>query len=60
MDRIDEDEVDLILVPAAIAIMEFRAYLDSLGVKPCEQLRVLRERLPIARQIAACCEPTLH
>jgi hypothetical protein len=60
MDRIDEDEVDLILVPAAIAIMEFNAYLEELGVSPSERLRVLMERLPVARQIACQCEQTLH
>ncbi len=52
----DLDEVDLILIPVSAAVTKLRAYLDRLGITPGQQLLVIRERLPIARQILAECE----
>ena len=50
------DEVDLILIPVSAAVTRLRTYLDRLGITPGQQLLVIRERLPIARQILAECE----
>jgi len=46
----DLDEVDAMLVPAVHALRELRAYLDSLGVTPGQQCKVISERWPYARQ----------
>ncbi len=50
------DEVDLILIPVSAAVTKLLTFLDRLGIAPGQQLLVIRERLPIARQILAECE----
>lgn len=56
----DIDEVDLVLIPAADAIRKFNALCEAHGLTPRQRLAVLRERLPIARQIIADTDPALH
>lgn len=60
MTERDVDEVDLILLPAARALMEFRLFMEQLGLSPRQQLTVLRERLPIARAIIHTGNDTRH
>ena len=60
MDERDVDEVDLILIPAARALIEFREFMEALGLSPRQQLHVLRERLPIARAIIHQGNDTRH
>lgn len=47
----DLDEVDVILIPAAESLAQFHALMRKLGVSPRQMLAVLRDRLPVARQI---------
>lgn len=60
MTERDVDEVDLILIPAARALIEFRLFMEQLGLSPKHQLQVLRERLPIARAIIHQGNDTRH
>lgn len=56
----DYDEVDLVLIPAAEALNKFHVMMASYGLSRRQMLAVLRERLPIARQIINDQDPSLH